>query len=134
MPSNTVRIGAYTRTDSEVRETSVATDLGKSEALVPRNRLGLWADCTIAKGLLRDLGFAVGVTCNSAVYGDSANLYKGDSATLWDAALHYNLARWRFQLNASNLFDKRCISAVQSPAWAFYGNPRVVTASATCKF
>jgi iron complex outermembrane receptor protein len=127
-------IGAHTRTDSEVRETSVATDLGKSEALVPRNRFGFWADYTIAKGLLRDLGFAVGVTYNSAVYGDSANLYKGDSATLWDAALHYNLARWRFQLNASNLFDKRCISAVQSPEWAFYGNPRVVTASATYKF
>lgn len=128
-------IAAYTYTDSEIRETSVVTDLGKQIPLVPRNRVSLWGDYTLSAGVLRNLGFGLGVTYNSAVYGDSSNVYKGNSATLWDAVVHYDLdTHWRFQITATNVFDKRYVSAVQSSMWAFYGNPRVVTGSVTYKF
>ncbi|MDR2980869.1 MAG: TonB-dependent siderophore receptor [Puniceicoccales bacterium] len=127
-------IAAYTYTDSEIRETSVATDLGKQLPLVPKNRLSAWADYTFPQGFLKDLGFGMGVTYNTAVYGDSSNLYKGDSSTIWDAVMHYEYENWRFQVNATNIFDKRYVAVVQSSMWAYYGAPRTITASITYRF
>lgn len=121
--------GAYTYTDSEVTRSNDAGALGKQIALQPRNVASLGADYTIGYGALSGLGFGAGVRYTGEHYGDTYNQWKTPSYTLFDAAVHYDLDAWRFQLNASNLSDKDYVSVCNSAAWCYYGYPRTVTAS-----
>jgi len=121
--------GAYTYTDSEVTRSNDIGALGKQIALQPRNVASLGADYTIGYGALSGLGFGAGVRYTGEHYGDTYNQWKTPSYTLFDAAAHYDLDAWRFQLNASNLSDKEYVSVCNSAAWCYYGYPRTVTAS-----
>lgn len=121
--------GAYTYTDSEVTRTNDAAALGKQIALQPRNVAAFGADYTIAYGTWSGLGIGAGVRYTGAHYGDLYNQWKTPSYTLFDASLRYDLQNWRFQLNASNLTDKRYISVCNSATWCYYGYPRTLTAT-----
>jgi iron complex outermembrane receptor protein len=48
--------------------------------------------------------------------------------TLVDAALRYDMGRYQFSLNASNLFDKRYVAACDSVTNCYYGLERTVMA------
>ena len=122
--------GAYTYTDSEVTKTTAPGTLGKEIALQPRNQASLGADYTFTAGVLAGFGFGGGVRHTGSQYGDIYNLWRTPSYTLWDAALHYDVAQWRLQVNAANLADKKYIAACNSAAWCYYGYPRTVTATA----
>ncbi|MDR1010761.1 MAG: TonB-dependent siderophore receptor [Opitutaceae bacterium] len=128
-------IAALTHTDSEIVQTNYAQALGKRIPLLARNKISLWAGYAPRGGALRGLGIGAGLRHESASYGDSANQWRTPGYTLWDAMLHYDLtARCRLQINAANLFDKRYLAAINTINWAYYGNPRVVTASMTYKY
>ena len=122
--------GAYTYTDSEVTKTTAPGTLGKEIALQPRNQASLGADYTFTAGVLAGFGFGGGVRHTGSQYGDIYNLWRTPSYTLWDAAVHYDVAQWRLQVNAANLADKKYIAACNSAAWCYYGYPRTVTATA----
>jgi len=122
--------GAYTYTDSEVTRTTAPGTLGKQIALQPRNQASLGADYTFTTGALAGFGFGAGVRYTGSQYGDIYNLWQTPSYTLWDAALHYDVAQWRLQVNAANLADKKYIAACNSATWCYYGYPRTVTATA----
>ncbi len=79
------------------------------------NSASLWADYTFRGGALDGFGLAGGVR----YYGESAGNLSGPSVltvpdvTLFDAAVHYDLAGrgpqfkgYNLQVNATNLFDK----------------------------
>ncbi|TIQ92167.1 MAG: TonB-dependent receptor, partial [Mesorhizobium sp.] len=52
------------------------------------------------------------------------------AATLVDAALHYDWKNMKFQLNASNLFDKQYVSTCFNREFGcFYGEGRKITGS-----
>jgi len=122
--------GDYTYSKSKVTQTNDLPSLGKQIALLPEQQASLGADYTIAGGALAGLGFGGGVRYVGDHYGDIYNQWKTPSYTLFDAAVHYDVANWRLQLNASNLFDKEYVSACNSSAWCYYGYERTVTASA----
>lgn len=121
--------GAYTYADSEVTRTNDPRSLGRQIVLQPRNSASLGADYTFAYGALSGLGFGGGVRYVGEHYGDLYNEWKTPSYTLFDAAVHYDFDRWRFQLNAHNVSDKRYLTACNSATWCYYGYPRTVTAT-----
>jgi iron complex outermembrane receptor protein len=122
--------GDYTYSDSKVTRTNDLPSLGKPIPLLPKQQAALGFDYTLVAGPLAGLGFGGGVRYVGAHYGDSYGQWKTPSYTLADAAVHYDVSGWRFQLNASNLFDRDYVSVCNSAAWCYYGYERSVTASA----
>ena len=122
--------GAYAYIDSEVTRTTDAATLGREIPLQPKHTASLGGYYTVTAGALAGLGFGLGVRYVGAHYGDSANLWRTPSYTLFDAAVHYDLGNWRLQLNAQNLADKEYVSTCDSAFWCYYGYPRSITASA----
>jgi iron complex outermembrane receptor protein len=129
-------IAAYTYTDAKVTESNDPDELDRRPILVPLNQVSLWADYTLAGGPLANLSFGAGLRYNSSVYGDKYNRNAAGAATLWDAMIRYAFAQnWTAQVNASNLFNKRYVAAADGMTnWAYYANPRVVTASLFYRF
>jgi iron complex outermembrane receptor protein len=127
-------IGAASRMESELTRAAPAVQ-GKQLAMVPDWTAALWADYTFQSGALKGLSLAAGVRYNGESYGDSANLYRIPSYTLWDAALRYDAGQHgavatQFAINVSNLADKTFVSTCGGVSSCFYGTGRTVTASA----
>ncbi|MGB3392277.1 MAG: TonB-dependent siderophore receptor [Stenotrophomonas sp.] len=127
-------IGAASRMDSELTRAAPAVQ-GKQLAMVPDWTAALWADYTFQGGALKGLSLAAGVRYNGESYGDSANLYRIPSYTLWDAALRYDAGQHgavatQLAINVSNLADKTFVSTCSGVSSCFYGTGRTVTASA----
>lgn len=131
---NLTLLGAYTYLDL-VNTKSDPSVLGKRPTGIPRNSASLWADYTFRGGALDGFGLAGGVRYFGETAGDGANTYQVPGVTLFDAALHYDLAGlgpqfkgFKFQLNATNLFDKTYVRYCQDPG-CYYGLRRDVIAT-----
>lgn len=127
-------IGAASRMDSEMIRSSAYA--GKQLAMVPDYTASFWADYTFQAGALRGLSLAAGARYNGESYGDSANLYRIPSYTLFDAAIRYDLGQLgsthvQLALNGSNLSDKRYVSTCTGVSSCYYGSGRTVMATAT---
>ena len=127
-------IGAASWMDSEVTRSNNGYT-GKQLAMVPDWTAALWADYTFQLGGQEGLSVAAGVRYNGESYGDSANLYRIPSYTLWDAALRYDVGQHgavgtQFALNVSNLADKRFVSTCSGVSSCYFGTGRTVTATA----
>ncbi len=122
--------GAYAYIDSEVTRSNDAATLGKEIALQPKHAASAGADYTFTGGALAGLGFGAGVRHTGEHFGDARNEWETPSYTLFDAAVHYDIANWRLQLNVQNLADKEYISACNAIYWCYYGYERTVTATA----
>ena len=126
-------IGAASRMDSEM--TRSAPYKGKELAMVPDYSASFWADYTFQAGALQGLSLAAGARYNGVSYGDSANLYRIPSYTLFDAAIRYDVGQIggtqvQLALNASNLSDKRFVSTCTGVSSCYYGSGRTVMATA----
>lgn len=126
-------IGAATWMDSEMTRSDLYR--GKELVMVPDASASFWADYTFQGGALAGLSLAAGARYNGSSYGDSANLYRIPSYTLFDAAIRYDLGqigstRVQLALNASNLADKRYVSTCTGVSSCYYGSGRTVMATA----
>lgn len=124
---------AFTSIDTEVTKTS-GTNLGNELVAVPDMLVSALADYTFQEGPMAGFGFGVGLRHRGTMFGDSANLWKSSSVTLYDAILHYDTRNWRFALNASNFTDEIFVDRCDSTSNCFYGTRRLVTGSVTRKF
>lgn len=127
-------IGAASWMDSEVTRSNNGYK-GRQLAMVPDWTAALWGDYTFQAGALAGLSLAAGVRYNGESYGDSANLYRIPSYTLFDAAIRYDAGHFgatavQLALNASNLADKTYVSTCGGVSSCYYGSGRVVTATA----
>lgn len=110
---------SYTRHDVEVTRSDLVAELGKRPSLVPRDIASVWMDVKLGLGF----GIGAGARYVGKTYGDAANQISVGGRTLVDAALHYEVDRWRFALNVNNLFDKEYLSTCASTA-CYWGAPR----------
>lgn len=127
-------IGAASRMDSELTRAAPAVQ-GRQLAMVPDWTAALWGDYTFQGGALKGLSLAAGVRYNGESYGDSANVYRIPSYTLWDAAIRYDAGQHgavstQFAINVSNLADKTFVSTCGGVSSCYYGTGRTVTATA----
>jgi iron complex outermembrane receptor protein len=63
-----------------------------------------------------------------------ANTLRVPDYVLFDAQVHYDYENWRFQVNASNLADRRFVASCQSTTSCFYGDARRVLAKVSYKW
>ena len=119
-------------------------DVGFPLPTTPKHKLSLFADYTIKHGMLAGLGGGAGVRYNSASAGTlpsgtfpavpfGPTVVTG-AATLFDAIIHYDTPRFRFAVNASNLFDKNYVARCTGLYGCVYGAGRQVIATLTGKF
>ncbi|WP_242402151.1 TonB-dependent siderophore receptor [Methylophilus sp. OH31] len=91
----------------------------------PKNNLSLWADYTLPSGSLQGLGIGAGVRHMGGSYGDDANSFSNNSATVFDMTTHYQIDQhWRLAVNATNLADNRYTICTQG--YCYLAQPRTV--------
>ena len=128
-------IASYGYTDSEVTRSNIAAQVGKRLPQVPEHQAALWLDHTWREGPLNGLGLAGGVRYLTGAYGDATESFAFPTATLFDAAIRYDLGAisrdlqgFRVAVNASNIGDKvtaNCTSANE----CYYSARRLVLAT-----
>ncbi len=112
---------SYTYSDLETTGTTTAAALGKRPTGSPEHMGSAWADYTLETGPLAGLGLGGGVRYVGSTYADTANTLKVPAATLFDAAIRYDLGKAaarlegaRVAINAGNLFDRHYYTTCSS--------------------
>lgn len=128
--------GMATYTRYELTDTSDSNPayVGKVPTNTPREIASVWADYTFQSGPLTGFGFGAGVRYVGSSFADQLNTLSVPSYTLGDAALHYEIDKWRLALNVTNIADKTYVSSCSSAAACFYGDRRRITASVAYKW
>jgi iron complex outermembrane receptor protein len=121
---------SYTNFRIFVSKDTNQTIVGNAPTNTPSEIAALWADYTFKSGWLRGFGFGGGVRYNGHSYADQANLSEVPSFVVGDAALHYEIDRWRFALNVTNITDKIYVAGCSSVTACFYADRRRATLSA----
>jgi len=110
---------------------------GKDLVNTPRNLAKLWLDYTVQDGPLAGLGIGAGVRYIGQAYANTQNVDRIPDATLFDAALRYDLSHvapglkgWKVAVNASNLADKKYVADC-SNFNCRWGQGRTIYATAT---
>jgi iron complex outermembrane receptor protein len=108
---------------------SNGADLGKRPVNVPKQMASVWGDYTVQEGSrFSGVGLGAGMRYLGARYGDAANTLLSRPVALFDAALRYDLSdKWRFHVNAKNLFDRVTVASCSSSVSCFYGERLNVT-------
>lgn len=123
-------VGGYTFTNSKVTK-GLASEIGRKTNNVPEHMASLWLDYEIKEGDLAGLGFGGGSRYVGTTY-NTANTAKAPDYTVFDAMVRYDLASWRFSLNAINLFDKTYVAGCTYAC--FYGDRLTVIGSVTYRW
>jgi catecholate siderophore receptor len=92
----------YAFLDSETTESTNAAAIGNRVPNVPEHSAALWTTYMPIQALT----LGAGLTYAGKVYLNNTNLASVPSAFSVDALVAYQLGQWRFQLNATNLFDE----------------------------
>ncbi|WP_247507324.1 TonB-dependent siderophore receptor [Bradyrhizobium sp. 1] len=131
---NLTMLGAYTYTEIINTESNTA-NLGKRVPGIPVHAASLWADYTFHGGAFDGFGMSGGIRYLGASPGNSLNTFDVPAATLFDAAVHYDLAGIGPQFkgflasaNISNIFDKTYVEVCQDSG-CYYGLRRSVIAT-----
>jgi iron complex outermembrane receptor protein len=106
-------IGAFTYNDVTVTKSNEG-DLNNMPIQIPKLFTSLWLDYSLAawgNEWLRGFGIGGGVRYVGRRYNDSENTSSQPSFTLFDAMVRYDYGRWRFAVNASNLFNEEYLSS-----------------------
>ncbi|SFK03468.1 TonB-dependent siderophore receptor [Methylocapsa palsarum] len=109
--------------------------VGNAPSGIPAQSFSIWGDYTLpTDAVLPGLGAGFGMRYIGASYGNDQNTFMNQPVTLFDAALHYDfsaldtrLSGLRFQLNATNLFNKQY--STSQAGFGYWGQDRTVIAS-----
>ncbi|WP_281378942.1 TonB-dependent siderophore receptor [Azospirillum oleiclasticum] len=138
-------IASYAYIDAEITKDNAAVGSttsreGLTPSSVPRHTASLWADYTVANGVLRGLGLGAGVRYVGSSY-NAANTVKVPDYTLVDAAIRYELGELRSELagttlalTVTNLTDKEYVTPGFYDNTVFYGNRRQILGTVTYRW
>lgn len=122
-------IAAATLINTEVTQSTTASNIGKRPQAAPKYYGSAWANYHFSQGMLDGLAVGGGLRFVGSSFADSANAVKADGYVLVDAALSYPLGRVNSSLNGAeatlnvtNLFDKEYYSSCSSNYYCQYGN------------
>ena len=109
---------------------------GKVLYAAPKNSTSGFADYSFQSGALEGFGFGGGVRYIGSSQSTATNAFVVKGTTLFDAEIHYDVDKLfprikgaRFQVNATNLADRRYVATCFSTSSCFYGPQRLVLAS-----
>lgn len=123
-------VASYTLNDVTVTQSNNPLEKDNTPIVTPRHMASAWVNYTLSDSALRGLGMGVGVRYVGKTYVDVANTMENGSSFMVDAGLSYQLDKWRFALDATNLFNREtivCRNNTQSNCR--YGLERTIIAS-----
>ncbi|QOZ24991.1 TonB-dependent siderophore receptor [Bradyrhizobium sp. CCBAU 51753] len=123
-------IGAYSYVDARVES---GDNAGKHVEVVPEHQASLWAKYRLTWFGLPGVTVGGGVRYVGQSW-DGADIIRTPDYTLFDAMVRYENGPWRFQVNASNLADRRHVTTCLARGDCFYGIGRTVLSSLTYRF
>lgn len=127
-------LASYTYNDIEVTRSNNPLEFGNVPIVTPTHLASAWLDYTFSSGPLSGLGIGAGVRYLGKTYANIANTIENDDALLFDAGLHVTLQKWRFALNATNLFDKETVVCRNTLLNCRYGQERTLIGTATYRW
>ena len=129
-PLRTLNItGSITVFDLDVLE-GPATIVGRTPTATPQFTAALFADYTLPDGgVLAGFGLGGGVRHTGRSFANDVNTLAVPAATVFDAALHYEVGAFRAALNVSNLFNKNYVAACPAAGTCYVANLRRATLS-----
>jgi iron complex outermembrane receptor protein len=108
--------------------------IGTVPTNTPSEMASAWADYTFQTGQLTGFGFGAGVRYVGSSFADQANQLLVPSFLLGDVAVHYQIDKWRFALNVTNVADHIYVANCQTANACFYGDRRRAVVSASYKW
>ena len=123
-------IGAYAYVNAVVES---GDNAGKRVETVPEHQASLWAKYRLTAFGLNGVTVGGGVRYIGESW-DGTDTIRTPDYTLFDAMIRYETGPWRFQVNASNLADKRHVTTCLARGDCFFGIGRTVLGSATYRF
>jgi iron complex outermembrane receptor protein len=123
-------IGAYAYVNAIVES---GDNAGKRVETVPEHQASLWAKYRLTALGLRGVTIGGGVRYIGESW-DGTDTIRTPDYTLFDAMIRYETGPWRFQVNASNIADKRHVTTCLARGDCFFGIGRTVLGSMTYKF
>lgn len=127
-------LASYTRLDA--RFTEDPTLQGKQLANAPKDNASFWTTYDF-DGVLNGLSLGTGLHYVAERPANNANVFDLPSYTRWDAGATYRFGgqdRYRLQVNAQNITDKRYYDSGGSFVPTYPGVPRTVTATLAVNF
>lgn len=126
-------IGTATSVESEITESNIANERGKSLPQLPEQMASLFVDYRLPAGPLDGLGFGGGVRYVGESYGNTVNDLVIPDYTLFDIFARYDLSHIGadgviFSVNARNLTDETYVATCNTLQSCYYGSGRTVTA------
>jgi iron complex outermembrane recepter protein len=123
-------IGAYAYLDARVES---GDNAGKRVETVPAHQASLWAKYHLAALGLQGVTIGGGVRYIGTSW-DGTDTLRTPDYTLFDAMIRYENGPWRFQVNASNIADKRHVTTCLARGDCFFGIGRTILSNLTYKF
>jgi iron complex outermembrane receptor protein len=126
-------IANYSFTDTRVLASTNPAQLGHQLPLIPKHQASLWATYSFDQPVLSGLEIGAGVRYTGGSYGDTANLWKTSSYTVFDLMARYDLGRIdgrlkgaSVTLNVQNIGDREYLTGCQSAASCEFGERRAI--------
>lgn len=97
---------AYTYNDAHITESPISTEIGRQKPNTPKQQGNIWTRYNFIDGALKDFGVAMGtnfVTTRNVSLNVTQTL---PGYVLMNAALYYNINKFKIQLNANNITNK----------------------------
>ncbi|HIC2068366.1 TPA: TonB-dependent receptor [Raoultella ornithinolytica] len=129
---------SYSNTHSKVVYTSTASSIGNPMPYVSKNNAALWTTYDVTRlfhgQLPGDLTFGGGLNYRSQYYLDNAMTMRIPAATTVDAMASYDIDRYHFALNVTNLTNKLTYSAAFANGYATPVAGRTISLTAGINF
>ena len=130
-------VANYAFNDATITKSDDETEIGRQVPNAPRHAGNLWTKYVIDRGSLAGIGFGVGVNFVSERFGsivrtDEPPVFPGYQVV--DAAVYYQLEKFRIQLNVNNLLDETHWVGGYDYIRAFPGAPRNVMTTVSYTF
>jgi iron complex outermembrane recepter protein len=106
--------------------------LGKTPTAIPtpKQLASVWADYRVPTEDFGRLGVGGGIRYTGKNPGGTLNTLSVPAGTVVDAAVYYDLPKWRLALNVGNLFDREYISGCYDETRCIFGAGRTVRLTA----
>jgi iron complex outermembrane receptor protein len=98
---------AYSYNEAAISESPIASEIGRQKPNTPRQQGNLWTRYNFTDGALKDFGLALGsnfATTRTLSQTDTQTL---PGYTLFNGALYYSINKFKIQVNANNILNKR---------------------------
>lgn len=97
---------AYTYNEVYITESTDPTEIGRQKPNTPKQSGNIWTRFNFLDGALKDFGVATGSNFATTRTLSQNNTQTLPGYTLFNAALYYNINKFKIQLNANNVLNK----------------------------